>query len=210
MLQGNSLIASDKTGARSLDPSANLSCSVHYRTAPVNLCTCPSCFASPIRQGVTPGDDTMLGSSERLRGRHQPVQFHILQISELAPGLALSNSTFMWLHSRAVSKARSALVTAIFHKTTELNFTYLDANILTLMGTDVERITQGGLYPIHDIWANTIEVILASWFLHRHLGAAFIAPILVVSASVVSTSLIAKLAGPAMSKWTQRTEPESS
>ncbi|KAK7705808.1 hypothetical protein SLS64_007756 [Diaporthe eres] len=122
------------------------------------------------------------------------------------PGLALSNSTFSWLHSRAVTKARSALVTAIFQKMTELNSTHLDTKILTLMSTDVERITQGGLYPIHDIWANTIEVILASWFLHRQLGAAFIAPILVVSASVVSTSFIAKFAGPAMSKWTQRTE----
>lgn len=122
------------------------------------------------------------------------------------PGLALSNSTFLWLHSRAVSKARSALVTTIFQKMTELNSTHLDTNFLTLMSTDVERITQGGMYPIHDIWANTVEVVLASWFLHRQLGAAFIAPILVVSASVVSTSFIAKFAGPAMSKWTQRTE----
>ncbi|KAL1867848.1 hypothetical protein Daus18300_006123 [Diaporthe australafricana] len=122
------------------------------------------------------------------------------------PGLALSHSTFLWLHFRAVSKARSALVTAIFHKMTELNSTHLDTNVLTLMSTDVDRIAQGGLYPIHDIWANTIEVTLASWFIHRQLGAAFIAPILVVSASVVSASLIAKFAGPAMSRWTQRTE----
>lgn len=122
------------------------------------------------------------------------------------PGLALSNSTFLWLHSRAVSKARSALVTATFQKTTELDSTHLDTNILTLMSTDVERFIEGGLSPIHDIWANTIEVILASWFLHRQLGTAFIAPILVVSASVVSTSFIAKFTGPTMTKWTQRTE----
>jgi ABC-type multidrug transport system fused ATPase/permease subunit len=122
------------------------------------------------------------------------------------PGLAVSSSNFSWLHSRAVSKARSALVTAIFQKTIELNSTHLDTNILTLMSTDVERITQGGLYPLHDIWANTVEVILASFFLHRQLGSAFIAPILVVSASVVSTSFIAKFTGPAMSRWTQSTE----
>lgn len=121
-------------------------------------------------------------------------------------GLALSSPISAWLHFRAVSKARSALVTAIFQKTTELNSTHLDTNILTLMSTDVERIIQGGLYPIHSIWANTIEVVLASWFLYRQLGTAFIAPILVVSASVVSTSLIAKSAGPAMSRWTQHTQ----
>lgn len=122
------------------------------------------------------------------------------------PGLSLSNSTFLRLHSRAVSKARSALVSAIYQKTIELSSTHLDTNILTLMSTDVERIAQGGLYPLHDIWANTVEVILASWFLHRQLGSAFIAPVLVVFASVVSTSLIAKLTGPAMSKWAQNTE----
>lgn len=122
------------------------------------------------------------------------------------PGLSLSHSTFLWLHSRAVSKARSGLVSAIYQKTIELSSTHLDTNILTLMSTDVERIAQGGLYPLHDIWANTVEVILASWFLHRQLGSAFIAPVLVVFASVVSTSLIAKFTGPAMSKWAQSTE----
>lgn len=138
---------------------------------------------------------------------HQETGLGLIMASLLIyPGLSLSNSTFLWLHSRAVSKAKSALVSAIYQKTIELSSTHLDTNILTLMSTDVERIAQGGLYPLHDIWANTAEVILASWFLHRQLGSAFIAPILVVFASVVSTSLIAKLTGPAMSKWTQSTE----
>lgn len=122
------------------------------------------------------------------------------------PGLALSSSNFLWLHFRTVSKARSAFVTAIFQKMTELNSSILDTNILTLMSTDVDRIIEGGMYSMHSIWANTIEVILASWFLYRQLGTAFFAPILVVSASVVSTSFIAKFAGPAMSKWTKSTE----
>lgn len=121
-------------------------------------------------------------------------------------GLAFSNSTFSHLHLRAVSKSRGALVTAIYRKAIERSSTHLDTDVLTLMSTDVERITEGGLYPLHDIWANTFEVILASIFLHRQLGSAFIAPILVVSASVVSTSFIAKFTGPAMSKWTQSTE----
>lgn len=122
------------------------------------------------------------------------------------PGLAFSSSTFSRLHLRAVSKARSALVTAIYRKTIERSSAHLDTNILTLMSTDVDRITEGGLYPLHDVWANTFEVILASIFLHRQLGSAFIAPILVVSVSFVSTSFIAKFTGPAMSKWTQSTE----
>lgn len=120
-------------------------------------------------------------------------------------GLALSTSTFRWLHNRTLNKARSALVTAIFQKATKLNSSHLNTSILTLMSTDVQRITDG-MFPLHDLWANTIEVLLAAWLLQRQLGTAFIAPLLVVLVCVLSTSAVSKYTGPAMAKWTKRTE----
>lgn len=120
-------------------------------------------------------------------------------------GLALSTSTFRWLHNRTLSKARTALVTAIFQKAIQLNSSHLNTNVLTLMSTDVQRIADG-MFPLHDLWANTIEVMLAAWLLQRELGAAFIAPVLVVLVCVLSTSAVSKYTGPAMAKWTQRTE----
>lgn len=120
-------------------------------------------------------------------------------------GLAFSTSTFWWLHSRTLRKARSALVTAIFRKATQLNSSHLDTGVLTLMSIDVERITSG-MYPLHDLWANTVEVVLATWLLQRQLGAAFIAPLLVVMVSALSTSAVSRYTGPAMAKWTKRTE----
>ncbi|ROW01371.1 hypothetical protein VMCG_05867 [Cytospora schulzeri] len=120
-------------------------------------------------------------------------------------GLAFSTSTFRWLHTRTLRKARGALVTAIFQKATHISSNNLHTSVLTLMSTDVQRITNG-LYPLHDVWANTIEVILAAWLLQRKLGAAFIAPLLVVLVCVFSTSAVSKFTGPAMAKWTKRTE----
>lgn len=120
-------------------------------------------------------------------------------------GLAFSTSTFRWLHNRTLSKARSALVTAIFQKATQLNSSHLDASVLTLMSTDVERIT-GGMYPLHDLWANAVEVVLATWLLQRKLGAAFLAPLLVVLVSALGTSTVSKYTGPAMARWTKKTE----
>ncbi|KUI69993.1 Multidrug resistance-associated protein 1 [Cytospora mali] len=120
-------------------------------------------------------------------------------------GLALSTSTFWWLYFRALRKVRSALITAIFQKAANINPGHLNTSVLTLMSTDVQRITDG-MNPLHDLWANTIEVVLAAWLLQRQLGAAFVAPVLVVVACVLSTSAVSRFTGPAMAKWTKRTE----
>lgn len=54
-----------------------------------------------------------------------------------------------------------------------------DSAAITLMSTDVEKIRQG-MIMIHEFWANTIEVGIASFLLYRSLGIAFLAPILIV------------------------------
>ncbi|KAK7736546.1 hypothetical protein SLS53_006977 [Cytospora paraplurivora] len=88
---------------------------------------------------------------------------------------------------------------------TTLNTSHLDTSVLTLMSNDVQRVTDG-MHPLHDIWANIIEVALAAWFLYRQLGVAFIAPLLVVAVCILSTSTVSRFTGPAMAKWTRRTE----
>lgn len=58
-----------------------------------------------------------------------------------------------------------------------------DSAAITLMSTDVEKIRQGMLM-IHEFWANTIEVGVASFLLYQSLGIAFLAPILIVAVAV--------------------------
>lgn len=48
-------------------------------------------------------------------------------------GMALSSASFAYLNSRALTRLRSCLVTALFHKTVEMKATHLDTEVLTLM-----------------------------------------------------------------------------
>ena len=120
-------------------------------------------------------------------------------------GLSFSYSTFYWFHYRTVTKVRGVLSTAVFHKATELSSGNLDNSILTLMSNDVQRITDG-MWPVHDLWANTVETALAAWFLQRQLGTAFIAPLLVVLVCFLTTTTVSNWIGPAFGRWTKRTE----
>lgn len=54
-----------------------------------------------------------------------------------------------------------------------------DSAAVTLMSTDVEKIRQG-MVMMHEFWANTIEVGVASFLLYQSLGIAFLAPIIIV------------------------------
>jgi len=66
---------------------------------------------------------------------------------------------------------RGGLVSKIFQKTTELSLGAIEVeSTVTLMNTDIERISVG-LQMVHDLWANLIEIGLATYLLHRQLGA---------------------------------------
>ena len=73
---------------------------------------------------------------------------------------------------------RGILVSAIFSKTTEIDITVLDNSAaVTLMSTDVDRIVLG-LREVHDLWANFIQIALATCLLERDIGIACIAPVI--------------------------------
>lgn len=72
---------------------------------------------------------------------------------------------------------RGSLITVIFEKATKLSLGELDsAQSVTLMSTDVER-TIRGLLEMHDMWANVIQVAVATWLIETELGVACVAPI---------------------------------
>lgn len=74
---------------------------------------------------------------------------------------------------------RGSLVSAIYHKTTSISITALNNSAaVTLMSTDVDRIELGLRY-VHELWANVVQIGLATWLLQRELGLACIAPIVI-------------------------------
>ncbi|KAF2257693.1 P-loop containing nucleoside triphosphate hydrolase protein [Lojkania enalia] len=95
-------------------------------------------------------------------------------------GMSVSNSLYEHRLYRFLTMLRGALVTAIFTKTTELSITALDNSAaVTLMSTDVERLILG-LRGLHDLWANMLQLGLATGLLSQRLGWACVGPIVVV------------------------------
>jgi ABC-type multidrug transport system fused ATPase/permease subunit len=120
-------------------------------------------------------------------------------------GIALSTAVYWYLHFRTIMKLRAILATAIFAKARQVSSHKLDDAVLTLMSTDVSRVV-GGIQNVHEVWANTIEVALAAWLLEREIGAAFVAPIVVVAICIACTTVVAKGADSRQGEWTKKTQ----
>jgi ATP-binding cassette subfamily C (CFTR/MRP) protein 1 len=116
-------------------------------------------------------------------------------------GLAVSTAIYWYFHERTLCMSRSALAGAVYRKTTEVKLSAAgDAAALTLMSTDVERIRLGFL-NLHEFWANTLEVGLASWLLQRQVGNAFVAPLLVVLVCITCAAFVNRFTGRRQKAW---------
>ncbi|KAK1640158.1 ATPase-like protein [Colletotrichum phormii] len=116
-------------------------------------------------------------------------------------GMATSNSIYWYFQERFVHMARGILVSAVYRKTTVISLSAADDSAaLTLMNADVERVTNG-FQPIHEYWANTVEVALACWLLQRQIGAAFVAPVTVVIVCAAASMVTAKFTGKRQTLW---------
>lgn len=116
-------------------------------------------------------------------------------------GIAVSTAIYWYCHERTLCMSRGSLAGAVYRKTTEVKLsTTGDAAALTLMSTDVERIRLGFL-NLHEFWANSIEVALASWLLQRQLGAAFVAPLIVVIICIACAAFVNKFTGQRQKAW---------
>lgn len=87
--------------------------------------------------------------------------------------------TGMYQHQvyRTITMIRGGLIYMIYGKMIDLKVGNVNESAaMTLMSTDVEQIANS-LQFVNDIWANLIQVILATWLLERQLGVACVAPV---------------------------------
>ena len=116
-------------------------------------------------------------------------------------GVAVSTAVHFYFQHRAMFMVRGALAGAIYRKTTEQRLDAADdAAAITLMSTDIERI-RTGLLIIHEYWANLIQVALACWLLHREIGAAFAAPLVVIIVCVLCLGSFTFMMGRRQKAW---------
>ncbi|KAF7853664.1 hypothetical protein EAF04_010655 [Stromatinia cepivora] len=96
---------------------------------------------------------------------------------------------------------RGVLVSAIYRKTTANGISLLDNSAaVTLMSTDIERITTG-FVVVHELWAGLIQVGITTWLLKTQLGVACVAPILVSLFCTLLSSVAGTIAEKRQQSW---------
>ncbi|KAK3685219.1 P-loop containing nucleoside triphosphate hydrolase protein [Podospora appendiculata] len=119
-------------------------------------------------------------------------------------GIAASGAFYWYLQERAIYMVRSVLASAVYKKTMEAELSAADDSAaLTLMSSDVERILRGWL-NIHELWANLIEVALATWLLSRQIGPAFVAPLIIIGICAISSSVSSRYIGTRQKAWMEK------
>ncbi|KAI4723833.1 multidrug resistance-like protein [Aureobasidium sp. EXF-10728] len=102
-------------------------------------------------------------------------------------GLATTSAIYWHRHYRFLSMLRGTLITAVYSKATNIVAVAKDNKAsITLMSTDVER-TIRGLIDLHEMWANIVQVAIATWLLEVELGAACVGPVAIALAATGST-----------------------
>lgn len=119
-------------------------------------------------------------------------------------GIAITTALAQHWTFRMITQMRAGLVDLIYRHTLEMLPTALEgADAVTLMSTDVERVTSG-LRTFPELWANIIQIGIAIWLLQRTLYLAVLGPTLV---TIVCTGLavwVASGAGDAQKSWLDR------
>lgn len=92
-------------------------------------------------------------------------------------GNAIFQGIWQYQAYRAITMIRGGLIYMIYSKMMDIKLGNItESAALTLMSTDVEQISRSLQY-MNDIWANIIQVALATWLLERQLGIASMAPV---------------------------------
>ncbi|KAK6085810.1 ABC multidrug transporter [Seiridium cupressi] len=116
-------------------------------------------------------------------------------------GMAISSAFYCHKAFRMATMLRGLLITAVFRKTTEINITASDNSVsVTLMSTDVDTIVRA-VRQVHDLWADVIQVAIATWLLSIFIGPAAVAPVVVCLLSLALTIYVSPMAKASQGAW---------
>ncbi|KAI0178732.1 ABC multidrug transporter [Hypoxylon sp. FL1284] len=115
--------------------------------------------------------------------------------------IAISTALYWYFHQRALFMMRGILVTALYTKATEVRMSEEEENAsLTLMSVDIERV-MFGIGSLHEVWADLVQVAIASWLLYETLGVAFLAPIVIVLICSAGVAFTMRFIGDGQKRW---------
>lgn len=117
--------------------------------------------------------------------------------------LGLLRACSTYLVNRVTVKMRGGLVCLIYQKTLDLSVTALEEGAaLTLMSTDVERITMS-FVNLNNSWAALIQVAIALYLLYDNLGAGCIAPAICFLCALIAMTICITLFPRFQIVWVQ-------
>ncbi|KAL6360528.1 hypothetical protein LRP88_06234 [Fusarium phalaenopsidis] len=122
-------------------------------------------------------------------------------------GSAIITAWYEHLTFRAGAMVRGGLITLIYSKMMKLPTDDLnESSAITLMGNDVETLTEKLHMLLVESWANTITVGIAMWMLAAQLGAVCVAPIITAIISLILSGSIGKLMVPRQMVYQKATQ----
>ncbi|PYI36243.1 ABC transporter [Aspergillus indologenus CBS 114.80] len=121
-------------------------------------------------------------------------------------GMAVFTALSGYHTFRFTVRLRAGLISLVHHQTVRTRAVDLgEITGVTLMGTDVERITSG-FFSIHDLWACLIDIAVAIFLLARQLGVASVVPVVMVVVFFGCTFKLSASSNTAQRIWIEKVE----
>lgn len=115
-------------------------------------------------------------------------------------GLAVFTGLYWRLHLQLITMIRGTLISSIYRKVLTINMDDAQKATLTLMSNDVEMSCHG-LQHIHELYANILQIGIATWLLQRQIGASCAIPAVVAAICAVATYKISQHVGHCQKEW---------
>ncbi|KAI5267437.1 putative multidrug resistance protein [Aureobasidium subglaciale] len=115
-------------------------------------------------------------------------------------GIAISNGRYQHANFRFMTMIRGSLSSLIYQQTLDLQYTALEDASPVSLSNDVDYIVTTS-ETLHEIWAATVEVIIAMYLLGQGSGVGCIAPVVL---AMIGASANAFWVGPQMKKYRPR------
>ncbi|KAJ6142459.1 hypothetical protein N7471_001912 [Penicillium samsonianum] len=94
--------------------------------------------------------------------------------------------------SHALGLVGAAFLVYLSIATLQMRDSYDESAALTLMSTDIDRVTVG-LQNLHEVWARIVEIAIGMWLLVEQLGAVAVVPIGLIVLCTFANSQLSKL-----------------
>ncbi|KAK6823240.1 hypothetical protein RU639_006093 [Aspergillus parasiticus] len=125
----------------------------------------------------------------------------------LFTGVAVCTACYQHLGYRATTMLRGGLMAIVFEHMMNQPLGSIDeSSAISLMGTDIEMLAEYFQSTVCEIWANILQLGLATWLLQTQVGAVCIAPIVVVIIFTVASLGMGNAVSARQKSWLQATE----